>query len=183
MTSTEHRLSEALRAFADITVTEGDIMQAKGQLEQRVAVATRQRNYARLAAAAAVVAVVVAGTWWFAQSDSQSGDPPVDQPTQLVPDPQARSVAASFVDAYAAFDTPAAASMIAGEGGASGVGLDSDWRRFNRFLEASGGQLVLHPALRCLQAPRGRRCSAHSTTTRCAPTRSGGARSPGAGSM
>jgi hypothetical protein len=145
MTSIEHRLSKELRAFADITVTEGDIMQAQDQLQQRVTVATRHRNYARLAAAAAVVAAAAAGTLWFAQSDSQSGTPPVNQPTQLVPDPQARSVAASFVNAYASFDTPAAAAMIAARGGASGVGLDSDWRLFNKFLEATGGELLLHP--------------------------------------
>jgi hypothetical protein len=142
--SIEHRVSEDLSAFADITVTEGDIMHAHQQLQERIAVATQRRNRARLVAVAAAVAVVVAGTWWFSQTDSQTGAPPVNEPTQLVPEPQALSVATTFVEAYAAFDVPRASSVLAD--GAS-LGLGGDWRQFNTYLDATGASLTLDPCV------------------------------------
>jgi hypothetical protein len=143
--SVEHRVSEDLHAFADITVTEGDIMHAHQQLQQRIATAVQHRNRARLVAAAAAVAVVVAGTWWFSQSESQSGLPPVNEPTQLVPEPQAQSIATTFVEAYAAFDVPRARSVLADDGASFALG--ADWRQFNAFLEASGASLLLEPCV------------------------------------
>jgi hypothetical protein len=126
-------------------VTEGDIMHAHQQLQERIVTAAQHRNRARPVAAAAAVAVVVAGTWWFSQSESQNGLPPVDEPTQLVPEPQAQSIATTFVEAYAAFDVPRATSVLADD--AASIGLGGDWRRFNAFLEASGGSLLLEPCV------------------------------------
>jgi hypothetical protein len=143
--SIEHRVSEDLSAFADITVTEGDIMHAHQQLQQRIATATQHRNRARLVAAAAAVAVVVAGTWWFSQSESQNGLPPVNEPTQLVPEPQSDSYSSAFVEAYAAFDVPQARTVLADD--VASLGLGGDWRQFNAFLEASGGSLLLEPCV------------------------------------
>jgi hypothetical protein len=141
-TSIERRVSEGLRAFADITVTEGDIVQAHQQLKEQVAVERQRKSRGLLVAAAAALIACVVGAWWLSHTDTQTGAPAVNQPT-LVPDPQADPVATSFVEAYAAFDMPRATSLLDDKARMSGFDWGGDWRKINRFLAGTGASLIL----------------------------------------
>jgi hypothetical protein len=158
-TSIERRVSEGLRAFADITVTEGDIVQAHHQLKERVAVERQRKSRSLLVAAAAALIACVVGAWWLSHTDTQTGAPPVNQP-MLVPDPQAETVATSFVEAYAAFDVPGANSLLDNQAQKVGFDWGGDWRMVNRFFASTGTTLILH---QCTEVDT----TAAGTTMRC----------------
>jgi hypothetical protein len=148
MTNIERRVAEDLKSYAAITLTEGNVMEAQQQFHERLAIATRNRNRSLLIAVAATITACLLGGWWFAHSDFRAdSSEPVHQPERLGPDPQAGTVASSFVEAYAAFDVPAIRSLVDTEADTWDWEMGADWPRFNRFLEVTGGKLILEPCM------------------------------------